>query len=1696
MSHPEDYTVGWICAVTVESVAAQAMLDEEHEPPDPPPGQNDNNTYILGRIGRHNVVIATMPKWEYGLATAATVARDMVHSFPNIRIGLMVGIGGGVPSERHDIRLGDVIVGSRSSEKGGVFQYDYGKATQDRENPQFVTTGHLNQSPQSLLTAVGVLEAKHEKNGHRLNETAAEALQSIRKRKKYSRLPQSEDRLFQSSFIHPKDTPGQCSKVCDLSYLIAREERDEEDDDPAIHYGLIASANTLMKDATIRDRLADQHDIICFEMEAAGLMNHFPCLVIRGVCDYADSHINQDWQGFAAMMAAAYAKDLLLLVQPTKVEAERRMGEVLSGWSAKFEVTSRIQEKVEELVCQKRNSDSDRILRWLSPHEFWRQQADFLSRRQPGTGEWLLETDEFQAWQKIKGFTLLCQGIPGAGKTILASTVIDSLQRRHQKDPTVGIAFVYCNHKRQDEQTALRLLENLLKQLTQGLSSIPDTVKSLYDDHVGNKSRPSHTEIMSCLQVVAGLFARIYIAVDALDECRTSDGSRAKLLSSILRLRTACGTNFLATSRHTSDGSDAEIFREGTCAKLEISAKEEDVRMFLDERMLRLPGFVHRNEQLQTEVKDRIVALVQGMFLLAQLYVDSLVGMKSVKALRTTLRELHSGTDAYQFAYELAMERINGQVTHQQLLAKDVLLWVTCARRPLTTHEIQHALAVEEGARCMDEENMSDIEDMISVCAGLVTVDQQSDIIRLVHYTTQQYFEKTRSKWFPDGQTDITKTCLIYQSFDVFEPWTFRPGDDDDDGLLSSSPLKTYRLYDYAAHHWGHHAREARSIPETVDFLRNKSKVQASSGILLARFPRRGKPTSRGMTGLHLAAFFGLEDSLRSLMATCSEDVDSEDRLGWTPLFLAVERGHDAAVKLLLDSGKVDVNRAETRESRTVLSFAAEQGRVAMGRMLLDAGADPNGRHENTDIKSKLTVSKQNICDYLSPLSLAAEGGHQAMVDLLLEQPTIVVDCTFIYRHGYKCRSPLKLAAKNGFKGIVESLLAHLGSDPAFGRTPLYLAAANGHDEVVDLLLAQPGARSDIRNSQGRTPLSLAAEGGHVAVAKLLLDRGKADPDSKSTSSAVASERGRTPLSYAAESGSEAMVRLLLERGADPDSHNSLSHTPLLYAARGGREAVVRILAERSADVDSGDYLSRTPLSHAAAGGFEAVVKLLLEKGAHPDSGDTLSRTPLSYAAAGGYEAVTRLLLERGADADSRDSLSRTPLSYAAETGSQATMKLLLDRGVDPDSRDFKAQTPLLHAASRGSEAAFRLLLDAAADPNVEDAEGGTALWMAICLGNPVIIELLAAKLAVRDDGGITWHRQARLSAAMRDNKYELVKELLALPDVDPNFPDYDGLGGTPLAWAAMNDDEGVTTELLLATKGIQVNCRDNQGQTPLMQAAEWGNSTMTKLLLSRHEHDLNVNARDLEGCTALILAAANERAAIVKLLCASESIDVNLQDRNGDTALSHAAAHGDVTVVELLLLAKKNSINLNSRNRHGQTALAIAAMKNQMFIVQYLLTLTGVEKDAGEKNGKTPLMLAAKRGFKEVVEMLLSATGVDVNARESRGRTALSLAAIWGKRKMVELLVAADGVDVNSTDEDGRTALCLAEERGHREVVEVLTSLGGKGSILQGEGERVVGPDLVAGGDGVLHHLDGAGHLRGPDVFRVGAEALGEVHG
>ncbi|KAL4418340.1 hypothetical protein CABS03_01691 [Colletotrichum abscissum] len=302
--------------------AAELMLDEIYDDVQFEQNDGDHNSYTLGLMQGHRVVIACLPNGVYGTNPAAIVAKDMLRTFKSIRFGLLVGIGGGAPSPDHDIRLGDIVVSRPTGTSGGVIQYDRGKK---RKLEEFERTGSLNAPPTALLTALSSLQARHLRGASKTPGFLSEAVEKIQKasfRQNYTYQGKSNDRLFRTEYEHV-NVDSSCNDCdgCDNSQIVERVDRD--DADPVVHYGNIASANQVVKDSKTRDRLSKELGVICFEMEAAGLMQDFPCLVIRGICDYSDSHKNKRWQNYAAATAAAYAKGLLSRVLPSNVKKEK-----------------------------------------------------------------------------------------------------------------------------------------------------------------------------------------------------------------------------------------------------------------------------------------------------------------------------------------------------------------------------------------------------------------------------------------------------------------------------------------------------------------------------------------------------------------------------------------------------------------------------------------------------------------------------------------------------------------------------------------------------------------------------------------------------------------------------------------------------------------------------------------------------------------------------------------------------------------------------------------------------------------------------------------------------------------------------------------------------------------------------------------------------------------------------------------------------------------------------------------------------------------------------------------------------------------------------------------------------------------------------------------------------------------------------
>ncbi|KAF7504336.1 hypothetical protein GJ744_002456 [Endocarpon pusillum] len=585
--------------------------------------------------------------------------------------------------------------------------------------------------------------------------------------------------------------------------------------------------------------------------------------------------------------------------------------------------------------------------------------------------------------------------------------------------------------------------------------------------------------------------------------------------------------------------------------------------------MYQLPDFVEGDNTLQNEIMTEIEAAIEGIFLLARLYLDSLVGKRSVAALRKALKGLRkvstassNGTSALDEAYEKAMERIQYQKGDMPRDAILILSWVVNARRQMTVRELQEALAVEIGKLALDKDNIPTVEHITQACAPLVVIDEESNIIRLIHYTTQEFLERRQNLWFKSAQAYITRITVTYLAFTLFESGACPSMTEWDDRT------GTHKLYRYAAENWGHHAHKALTqgmeAQELVEFLESDQKREAASQLIMASRESDVSGGPRHVTALHLAGYFGLYEVMVLLLKK-GHSPSAEDTHKHTPLWWAARRGHLSVVELLLERG-VRSDMECYPDEQTSLWWAATNGYAPIVELLLT---------KNVYLESR---GKTNLI--LRLLASAVENGHTAVVKLLLENgahpesscrccqfnqswPYICWRCGFAWQK----TTLLMSASRNGYQDILRLLLAekvNVEAKDDRGLTSLAWVARNGYQEAVRLLLANK-ANVEGKDDNALTPLTWAARNGHYAVTNLLLKH-KADVNAQDNT-------GTTILHWVASRGHEEVVSLLLQHGANIETRNAGGGTALAAAVEGGFDAVVKLLLARKVKVNYRYYL-------------------------------------------------------------------------------------------------------------------------------------------------------------------------------------------------------------------------------------------------------------------------------------------------------------------------------------------------------------------------------------------------------------------------------------------------------------------------------------------------------------------------------------------
>lgn len=539
----------------------------------------------------------------------------------------------------------------------------------------------------------------------------------------------------------------------------------------------------------------------------------------------------------------------------------------------------------------------------------------------------------------------------------------------------------------------------------------------------------------------------------------------------------------------------------------------------------------------------------QYRFLLAKLYMDAIQDKVTSNSIKKAISEFGTNPDAYSEAYDAAIERIESQKSDRLTYAKRLLSWVSLAKRELSVSELEHALAAEPSARAIDKGDIPDLQDVISFCAGLVSIDQASRVVKLVHLTAQTFLEKKRAEFLPNAESNIARTCITYQCFDAFASGHCATDQEYEERI------QNYPLYRYAAHYWSQHTRDSRQFNYALLLLKQTAHIQGPFQALSIRENVVGwegytQSLTQDIVALHLLAYLGLGELVGEI---AEAEIDAEASNGQTPLWIAAAQGHEAVARLLIDHGaRVDHSIRDDVGLGPLLSVRhrAQEGDVIM-RLL--AG-------QWTELPAAVRRGRDAVmsCQGPTPLFVAASKGYERVVKLLIKNGAS------IDKTGFNKPTPLLEAAGQGYTAIVKLLIengASINKSDWHDQIPLLYTARKGYTATVKLLI-EYGASIEKLEENGQALLTAVASRGYIAVVKLLIENGVS-----------INEYGhsiQTPLTAAASRGHATVVKLLIENGASINKANKNCETPLAVATSQGHKAVERLLVKYGATVQYG----------------------------------------------------------------------------------------------------------------------------------------------------------------------------------------------------------------------------------------------------------------------------------------------------------------------------------------------------------------------------------------------------------------------------------------------------------------------------------------------------------------------------------------------
>ncbi len=765
------------------------------------------------------------------------------------------------------------------------------------------------------------------------------------------------------------------------------------------------------------------------------------------------------------------------LLQSTE-QASNSINQVLNAVSSLAEVQKSIAslgetvQNIERIALESRQQESrglkerkkQEVLRWLSPLDFRPKQLDILSRRTPSTGEWLLVEENFKSWVEGSGPScFFCSGIPGAGKTVLTSLVIDHLGSRIAAIKPM-VAYIFFDYKDRERQTGTAILRSLLRQVIESIGEIPQSIQHLYDALPPDKKENliNEDQCTSLLEYLIGNEPRdTFLIFDALDECpdidHDSNEVRSRIASAMKRLAIV-GRLFITARPHVHP---ATVIPD--CHRLEIRATDPDMRCYINARIKehkRLLRLVGPDPELANRLNETLCRKANGMFLLTQLQMDSLVNQTSA---RHVFEALQSLPEKLNETFSDAIDRIKSQSQEYWQLARQVISWIFYAKRPLKVSELRAILAVGPEDTKFDPSGLHERDLILEVCCGLVFIDEQDETIRLVHYSLQEYLTTCWHGHWPKAEETVAATCLAYltlEDWSVYTLWYDEPAHGE---FLS-----------YAGTYWDEHVRgpfEEVLEDQMFRVLESMTRLEYAHKILIL-----SSGVASVTTTLHVVASLGL-NYLVSVILKRNIDLEALDSKGYTPLGWAVQSGERTAVLQLLDHG-ADPN-AE-RGSMIPLVIASAGQDLATMELLINYGA-VRGADEALDLASRRNDATvlQWLLDKVSFTDEHKFGvlmsnigmGRANLVRILLRAGT---DANRIENESG--HTALTIAIYKYQYDIIACLLAE-GAEPnirsVIAHIPLHLAVSLRRQPAIDALIAA-NADPDLLDLYGRSCLDLA----------------------------------------------------------------------------------------------------------------------------------------------------------------------------------------------------------------------------------------------------------------------------------------------------------------------------------------------------------------------------------------------------------------------------------------------------------------------------------------------------------------------------------------------------------------------------------------------------------------------------------------------